>query len=132
MDGCQHLSSLDAYRRDRRKDALLQEHGYFVLRFLTEDIGKRLDDVLDQVLRALIHVPGGDRLIEFREKDNFVRLLINAEDSIKENVGALLAMEPDGRLAHDRRYPNASAPARKGVGTVRAGSAGTGSGRRAP
>ena len=34
LDGGQHLSSADAYRRDRRKDALLQEHGYFVLRFL--------------------------------------------------------------------------------------------------
>jgi hypothetical protein len=43
------------YRRDRRKDLLLQEHGYLVLRFLAEDVGKRLDDVLDMILRVLAH-----------------------------------------------------------------------------
>ncbi len=53
LDGAQHLADPDAYRRDRRKDALLQESGYFVLRFLAEDIGERLDDVLDSILRAL-------------------------------------------------------------------------------
>jgi very-short-patch-repair endonuclease len=53
LDGAQHLSDPDAYRRDRRKDALLQENGYFVLRFLAEDVGKNLDQVLDAVLRAL-------------------------------------------------------------------------------
>ena len=55
LDGGQHLSNMDAYRRDRRKDALLQEHGYLVLRFLAEDVGKRLDYVLDGILRALSH-----------------------------------------------------------------------------
>lgn len=55
LDGAQHLSNADAYRRDRRKDALLQQNGYMVLRFLTEDIGKHLDDVLDSILRALTH-----------------------------------------------------------------------------
>jgi very-short-patch-repair endonuclease len=34
---------------------LLQENGYFVLRFLAEDAGKRLDDVLDMILRVLAH-----------------------------------------------------------------------------
>ena len=29
LDGGQHLENLDAYRRDRRKDAMLQEHGSF-------------------------------------------------------------------------------------------------------
>lgn len=53
LDGTQHLNSLDAYRRDRRKDALLQENGYKVLRFLTDDLGKRLNEVLDSILRAL-------------------------------------------------------------------------------
>ncbi|MEM9660149.1 MAG: DUF559 domain-containing protein, partial [Planctomycetota bacterium] len=53
LDGGQHLANADAYRRDRRKDALLQQHGYFVLRFLVEDVGKRLDEVLDAILRAL-------------------------------------------------------------------------------
>ena len=43
LDGAQHLADAEAYRRDRRKDALLQQNGYFVLRFLAEDAGKRLD-----------------------------------------------------------------------------------------
>lgn len=53
IDGPQHLSDPNAYRRDRRKDALLQENGYFVLRFLAEDIGTHLDAVLDTILRVL-------------------------------------------------------------------------------
>ena len=53
LDGAQHLADADAYRRDRRKDALLQQHGYFVLRFLAEDAGKQLDYVLDAILAAL-------------------------------------------------------------------------------
>ena len=55
LDGGQHLGDADAYRRDRRKDALLQENGYLVLRFLAEDVGKYLDQVLDAILRALSH-----------------------------------------------------------------------------
>jgi superfamily II DNA or RNA helicase len=53
LDGPQHLADPDAYRRDRRKDRLLQENGYFVLRFLAEDIGKHLDEVLDSIERTL-------------------------------------------------------------------------------
>ena len=53
IDGAQHLSDAEAYRSDRRKDALLQENGYLVLRFLAEDLGKRLNEVLDTILRAL-------------------------------------------------------------------------------
>ncbi len=53
IDGSQHLNSVDAYRSDRRKDQLLQENGYLVLRFLAQDVGKRLDHVLDAILRAL-------------------------------------------------------------------------------
>ncbi len=55
IDGAQHLADPDAYRRDRRKDLLLQQAGYIVLRFLAEDLGKRLDSVLDDILRALAH-----------------------------------------------------------------------------
>ena len=53
LDGAQHLGDAEAYRRDRRKDRLLQESGYLVLRFLAEDVGRNLDDVLDAILRGL-------------------------------------------------------------------------------
>jgi len=55
LDGPQHLENVEAYRRDRHKDVLLQENGYRILRFLAEDVGKRLDDVLDTILRAMAH-----------------------------------------------------------------------------
>ena len=55
LDGGQHLDNADAYRRDRRKDVLLQENGFHVLRFLCEDVGKRLNEVLDAIIRALSH-----------------------------------------------------------------------------
>lgn len=55
LDGEQHLAGVEAYRRDRHKDVLLQENGYLVLRFLAEDVGKRLDEVLNGILRALSH-----------------------------------------------------------------------------
>jgi superfamily II DNA or RNA helicase/very-short-patch-repair endonuclease len=54
LDGLQHLASSDAYRRDRLKDRVLQENGYFVLRFLAEDVSKRLDMVLDTIQRTLV------------------------------------------------------------------------------
>jgi very-short-patch-repair endonuclease len=53
LDGAQHLDNTDAYRRDRRKDQLLQQNGYFVLRFLAEDVGTNLDMVLDTIQRML-------------------------------------------------------------------------------
>jgi superfamily II DNA or RNA helicase/very-short-patch-repair endonuclease len=53
LDGAQHLENTESYRRDRRKDQLLQENGYFVLRFLAEDIGKNLDMVLDTIQRTM-------------------------------------------------------------------------------
>ncbi len=53
IDGAQHLGDAAAYRRDRRKDALLQANGYFVLRFLADDLGRHLDEFLDTVLRVM-------------------------------------------------------------------------------
>ncbi len=55
VDGAQHLGDPAAYRRDRRKDQLLQENGYLVLRFLAEDVTKDLKAVLDAILRSLAH-----------------------------------------------------------------------------
>jgi very-short-patch-repair endonuclease len=54
LDGAQHLSNVEAYRRDRRKDRLLQQNGYLVLRFLAEDVGKDLNGVLDSILQSLV------------------------------------------------------------------------------
>ena len=53
VDSPQHLADSVAYRRDRRKDQLLQENGYLVLRYLAEDLAKELDSVLDRILRSL-------------------------------------------------------------------------------
>jgi len=53
LDGEQHLSNAEAYRRDRQKDRLLQQNGYLVLRFLAEDLGKNLNGVLDSILQVL-------------------------------------------------------------------------------
>ncbi len=47
-----HLGDPVAYRRDRRKDQLLQENGYLVLRFLAGDVARDLDMVLDNLLRV--------------------------------------------------------------------------------
>ena len=55
LDGAQHLNDREAYRRDRSKDVRLQEHGWLVLRFLAEDVGLRLGEVLDGILRAVEH-----------------------------------------------------------------------------
>jgi very-short-patch-repair endonuclease len=55
IDGSQHLGRADAYRRDRSKDVLLQEHGWLILRFLAEDIALRLTETLDAILRAVDH-----------------------------------------------------------------------------
>jgi len=55
IDGPQHLTEVAAYRRDRRKDALLQESGFLVLRFLAEDLCKHLDATLDTIFRAVAH-----------------------------------------------------------------------------
>ena len=38
IDGIHHFENLDRYRRDRRKDLLLQRQGLFVIRLLAEDV----------------------------------------------------------------------------------------------
>jgi hypothetical protein len=53
IDGYHHFTDPDHYRRDRRKDLLLQAHGYVVLRFLADDV---LDDpraAVDAVIELL-------------------------------------------------------------------------------
>jgi very-short-patch-repair endonuclease len=38
IDGYHHFQGAAAYRRDRKKDALLQRHGLWVVRFLADDV----------------------------------------------------------------------------------------------
>ena len=53
IDGEFHFQSRENYRRDRRKDLLLQNAGYLVLRFLAEDVVERIDTVIETILNVL-------------------------------------------------------------------------------
>jgi very-short-patch-repair endonuclease len=53
IDGYYHFVDADAYRRDRRKDVLLQRNGLFVLRFLAQDVGPSLDQIIDRIVDVL-------------------------------------------------------------------------------
>jgi very-short-patch-repair endonuclease len=53
VDGYYHFQGPEAYRRDRRKDLALQQHGYLVLRFLADDVVGRLEEIRDTILRAV-------------------------------------------------------------------------------
>jgi hypothetical protein len=48
-----HTIDRDNYRRDRRKDWELQRRGYLVLRFLSDDVASRLEEILDTILAAI-------------------------------------------------------------------------------
>lgn len=53
IDGFHHFRDPGRYRRDRRKDALLQRQGFLVLRFLAEDVVVRLEEILEEVRTAV-------------------------------------------------------------------------------
>ena len=53
LDGPYHFGSLENYRRDRRKDFLLQQKGFLVLRFLAEDVVAQLETILSTIDQAL-------------------------------------------------------------------------------
>ncbi len=53
VDGWHHFRNADAFRRDRRKDLLLQSLGLLVVRCLARDVVTRLDEVMDLVLTAV-------------------------------------------------------------------------------
>lgn len=53
LDGHYHFQSLDNYRRDRRKDRILQQQGFLVLRFLSEDVVRDLEEILKTIDQAL-------------------------------------------------------------------------------
>jgi very-short-patch-repair endonuclease len=53
LDGYHHFGHVDAYRRDRRKDVLLQKEGYLVLRFLADDVYAKLTEILGTIEDAV-------------------------------------------------------------------------------
>lgn len=53
VDGAYYHLTPDQYRSDREKDRLYQSHGYFVLRFLAEDVVPALDEIVSAVLDAV-------------------------------------------------------------------------------
>lgn len=53
VDGFYHFQRADAYRRDRRKDVLLQHQGYMVSRHLAEDVHERAGEVM-RTIRELV------------------------------------------------------------------------------
>lgn len=55
IDGYHHFNDAAAYRRDRRKDLLLQTQGLLVLRFLAEDVMRDPRDAVSTVVQALAY-----------------------------------------------------------------------------
>jgi Protein of unknown function (DUF559) len=48
-----HLADAEAYRRDRKKDYSYQRHGYLILRFLSEDVVARLEEIVKRITEAI-------------------------------------------------------------------------------
>ncbi|HEU4734637.1 MAG TPA: DUF559 domain-containing protein [Kofleriaceae bacterium] len=55
IDGVHHFADLDAYRRDRRKDLLLQTQGFVVVRLLAEDVMRDVRSAVSSVCQALAY-----------------------------------------------------------------------------
>jgi hypothetical protein len=53
VDGYHHFQKPERYRRDRRKDYLMQHHDYLVLRFLAEDVDRQIEPILRQIVDAV-------------------------------------------------------------------------------
>jgi very-short-patch-repair endonuclease len=53
VDGFYHFTDLDAYRRDRKKDLLLQLHGWLVIRVLAQDVMRDARPAVTAVCQAL-------------------------------------------------------------------------------
>ena len=53
IDGFYHFSDLEAYRRDRQKDLLLQSQGLFVIRVLAQDVMRDARPAVNAVCQAL-------------------------------------------------------------------------------
>ncbi|HET7504735.1 MAG TPA: DUF559 domain-containing protein [Kofleriaceae bacterium] len=55
IDGVHHFADLHAYRRDRRKDLLLQTQGFIVVRLLAEDVMRDVRSAVTSVCQALAY-----------------------------------------------------------------------------
>jgi hypothetical protein len=53
VDGYHHFREYDDYRRDRRKDVLLQHQGYLVSRHLASDVLEREAEVVDSIRKLV-------------------------------------------------------------------------------
>ena len=53
IDGYHHFTDERGYRRDRRKDLVLQAHGYAVLRFLATDVQSNTRDAVRTVIELI-------------------------------------------------------------------------------
>lgn len=53
IDGYYHFRDPENYRRDREKDYVLQQNGFFVLRFLADEIVEHLEEILRRICDTL-------------------------------------------------------------------------------
>ena len=61
IDGVHHFADPDCYRRDRRKDLLLQTQGFVVVRLLAEDVVRDVRAAVTEVVQALAYRLGEGR-----------------------------------------------------------------------
>ena len=61
IDGVHHFADPDCYRRDRRKDLLLQTHGLLVVRLLAEDVVRDVRAAMTVISQALAYRLGQGR-----------------------------------------------------------------------
>jgi very-short-patch-repair endonuclease len=54
VDGYYHFTDGAGYRRDRRKDVLLQRYEVFVLRSLADDVLERLEEVVAVIVDVMM------------------------------------------------------------------------------
>ena len=54
VDGYFHFTDIQAYRRDRSKDWLMQQHGCLVLRFLAQDVVEAIEPIVDRIAQSVV------------------------------------------------------------------------------
>jgi very-short-patch-repair endonuclease len=68
IDGIHHFQDAERFRRDRRKDLLLQMQGLLVLRVLAEDVARDARDAVKAVCEALAYRGTGSAAASARRK----------------------------------------------------------------